>query len=354
VPAAIFSTIRTAARAPAVAAGGAPVAARRAPRGRRARSRGDSRLSAHRPVLLAEAISALRIRRDGIYVDGTFGRGGHSAAILDALQGTGTLHALDRDPEARAHGRQAFAGKPNFRLHAGNFGDLGPFAAAQGIFGRVDGILLDLGVSSPQLDNPARGFAFAADGPLDMRMDPDSGESAALWLNRADEQEIADVLWRYGEERNSRRIARRIVGSRAAEPLRGTAQLAALIAAVPGPRSRTIHPATRSFQAIRIHVNGELAALESALAAAPGVLAAGGRLAVISFHSLEDRIVKRFVRDAEGGRDADEPRMALRGPPPAPRPAVLKRVGRVFPGDAEIAANPRARSAVLRVAERLP
>ena len=307
-------------------------------------------IQAHRPVMLEEALAGLAVRPGGIYLDGTFGRGGHSGAILQALAGTGMLHALDRDPAACAEAWTRFGALPNFRIHARNFGELGAIAAELGIAGKVDGVLLDLGVSSPQLDDAARGFSFAQDGPLDMRMDPRSGESAAQWLAHAKEADIADVLWRYGEERNSRRIARRIVETRTQAPIVRTAQLAALIAAVPGPRSRTIHPATRSFQAIRIFINGELEALESALQAAPSVLAPGGRLAVISFHSLEDRMVKRFLREAGDGG----PREPFAVAPPASRLPPLKRIARVFPSEAEVAENPRARSAVLRIAERLP
>jgi len=291
-----------------------------------------SRMSLHRPVLLSEALAGLAPRPGGIYVDGTFGRGGHSGAILEALHGSGQLHALDRDPEAGAHAAQGWVSAPNFHFHARNFAEIGSLAAELDLVGKIDGILLDLGVSSPQFDDAERGCSFSHDGPLDMRMDPSSGESAAEWLARAKETDIADVLYQFGEERNSRRIAKRIVEQRAAAPLTRTAQLAALIATVPGPRSFKIHPATRSFQAIRIFINGELSALESALRAMPTLLAPGGRLAVISFHSLEDRIVKRFIRDS------------------AP---VLKRIDRNFPSDAESAENPRARSAVLRVAERV-
>ncbi len=288
--------------------------------------------------MLDNALAGLAIRpgdiddgshQNRIYVDGTFGRGGHSAAILEALGGRGHLHALDRDPEAGHHAWREFAGRGNFTFHARNFGAIAAFANELGIASRIDGVLLDLGVSSPQFDNASRGFSFANDGPLDMRMNPNAGESAAAWLARAKEAEIADVLYQFGEERNSRRIARRIVETRSESPIATTTQLAALIASVPGPRSHKIHPATRSFQAIRIFINQELAELEAALQAMPLLLAPGGRLAVISFHSLEDRIVKRFIRDS-----------------------ALKAVSREFPGDDEIAANPRARSAVLRVAER--
>ncbi|GAC1619576.1 MAG: 16S rRNA (cytosine(1402)-N(4))-methyltransferase RsmH [Nevskia sp.] len=304
-------------------------------------------MSSHRPVLLAEALAGLDVRPGGLYVDGTFGRGGHSGAILDALAGTGELHALDRDPDAGSHAWKQFAQVPNFHFHARNFAELATLAAETGIAGRIDGLLLDLGVSSPQFDEAARGFSFSNDGPLDMRMDFSAGESAAEWLARAKETEIADVLFQFGEERNSRRIARRIVETRAEAPLKTTAQLAALIASVPGPRSHKIHPATRSFQAIRIHINGELGALETVLAAAPTLLAPGGRLAVISFHSLEDRIVKRFMRDSAKVAD---PGYGMK--PEANRGPALVPVLRHFPSDAEAGENPRARSAVLRVAER--
>ncbi|MDN5873131.1 MAG: 16S rRNA (cytosine(1402)-N(4))-methyltransferase RsmH, partial [Sinobacteraceae bacterium] len=251
--------------------------------------------------------------------------------------------ALDRDPQAVAHARTAFAGNVAFAIEQRNFAELAPWAEHKGLLGRVDGLLFDLGVSSPQIDDPTRGFSFSADGPLDMRMNPALGESAAAWLTRADEHEIADVLWRYGEERNSRRIARRIVAQRETTPIQTTAQLAELIAAVPGPRSRKIHSATRSFQALRIHINGEMEALEAALAALPAVLAPGGRVAIISFHSLEDRLVKRSLRDgATKVRDG----VALH--------PIFARPRRYFPTAAEVADNPRARSAVLRVAQRLP
>lgn len=294
-------------------------------------------MTLHRPVMLEESLAGLAVRREGVYVDATYGRGGHSGAILQALAGSGHLHALDQDPEACAHAWKQHGTQSNFRIHHRNFSELSAVAAEAGIAGRVDGVLMDLGVSSPQFDDAARGFSFSHDGPLDMRMNPRQGSSAAEWLARADEAEIADVLWQYGEERNSRRIARRMVESRVAAPLQTTAQLAALIAAVPGPRSRHIHPATRSFQAIRIHINQELRVLETALAQALDILAPGGRLAVISFHSLEDRIVKRYLRNQAQG---DAPR--------------LKVFRKQFPSDAECADNPRARSAVLRTAERLP
>jgi 16S rRNA (cytosine1402-N4)-methyltransferase len=314
----------------------------------------DSMLE-HRPVMLSETLAGLAPRPGGIYVDATFGRGGHSGAILEALGDTGELHALDRDPQAAHAAWTRFGTHRNFRIHRRNFGELGVLGRELGLVGRVDGLLMDLGVSSPQFDDASRGFSFSQDGALDMRMDPESGESAAQWLARAREAEIADVLWTYGEERASRRIARRIVESRAQEPITRTAQLAELIArAVPGPRQK-IHPATRSFQAIRIFINGEIDALEAALEASRTLLTVGGRLAVISFHSLEDRIVKRFIREAGRRAIAAAPpslppgEADLRGIASAPE---FRALSRQFPGEDECAVNPRARSAVLRVAEK--
>lgn len=307
-------------------------------------------MSSHLPVMLEESLTGLSLRAggpkpNGIYIDATFGRGGHSRAILGRIGEVGVLHAFDQDPAAAAAAWELQRAHPSFRFHSANFSTLAQVCAAENIAGRVGGILFDLGVSSPQLDDAARGFSFAKEGPLDMRMDPRRGESAAQWLQRAPEKEIADVLWTYGEERNSRRIARSIVQARAQAPLATTTQLAELILSVHrGPR-QTIHPATRSFQAIRIHINRELQNLAAALEQAVDVLAPGGRLAVISFHSLEDRIVKRFFRDAASkNRESEE----------APASPVLRAVGRYFPSKAECVANPRARSAVLRVAEKTP
>lgn len=293
-------------------------------------------MQAHLPVMLEESLTGLSLRAGGIYLDATFGRGGHSAAILRQLGGQGALHAFDQDPAAAAAAGALQRAHANFVFHAGNFATLGAVCEREGLAGRIDGALFDLGVSSPQFDDAARGFSFAKEGPLDMRMDPREGESAAAWLARAKEAEIADVLWRLGEERNSRRIARAIVTARAAAPITTTTQLAELVLAVHrGPRQK-IHPATRSFQALRLHVNRELERLAEALAQAEAVLAPGGRLVAIAFHSLEDRIVKRFMRDRSRG---DAP--------------SLERVGKAqFPSDAETAANPRARSAVLRVAQK--
>ncbi|WP_141565231.1 16S rRNA (cytosine(1402)-N(4))-methyltransferase RsmH [Ectothiorhodospira sp. PHS-1] len=304
----------------------------------------------HRPVLLAETLTALCIRPDGVYVDGTFGRGGHTGAILDRLGPTGCLIALDQDPEAEAEALARFTGDGRFEFVRTSFTRLLPELEARGLAGRVDGVLLDLGVSSPQLDTPERGFSFMRDGPLDMRMDPMRGESAAQWLARADEAEIAGVLKTLGEERFARRIARHLVEQRAVMPIERTGRLAALIAEAIPRHERHKHPATRSFQAIRLYVNRELEALDECLAQIPAVLAPGGRLAVISFHSLEDRSVKRFIRRQSQGEPV--PRgLPVTEPPPG---RTLLKIGKAQrAGDDEVEANPRARSAVLRVAERL-
>ncbi|WP_422126693.1 16S rRNA (cytosine(1402)-N(4))-methyltransferase RsmH [Thioalkalivibrio sulfidiphilus] len=306
---------------------------------------------AHRAVLLEEAVEALAVRPDGIYLDGTFGRGGHSGRILERLGPEGRLIALDRDPDAEAEAARRFGHDERFHFERCSFEMLQQVADRLGISGRLDGVLLDLGVSSPQLDTPERGFSFMSDGPLDMRMDPESGESAAAWLARADEDEIARVLKEYGEERFARRIARRIVETRQETPLERTGQLAELINEAVPFKERHKHPATRSFQAIRIRINDELETLRRCLEQIPALLAPGGRLAVISFHSLEDRMVKRFLREqAEGER---LPRgLPVRGD--ARRGQTLRLVGRAIrAGEAELDENPRARSAVLRVAERL-
>lgn len=314
-----------------------------------------SRMFEHRPVMLSETLAGLAPRPGGIYVDATFGRGGHSSAILDAIGDSGELHALDRDPQAAQAAWSRFGKRRNFRIHRRNFAELGALGRELELEGRVDGLVMDLGVSSPQFDDASRGFSFAQDGALDMRMDPESGESAAEWIARAKEAEIADVLWTYGEERASRRIARRIVEARVETPITRTAQLAELIArAVRGPRQK-IHPATRSFQAIRIFINGELDALHAALEASRTLLAPGGRLAVISFHSLEDRIVKRFIRESGTGKRESFDRNRFpdsRFAVPDSRPD-FRAVSREFPTEDECAINPRARSAVLRVAEKV-
>jgi 16S rRNA (cytosine1402-N4)-methyltransferase len=305
----------------------------------------------HRAVLLDEAIEALALRPEGTYVDATFGRGGHSGRILEQLAPGGRLIALDRDPQAAAEAARRFGGDERFHFERCSFDMLQQVADSLGVSGRLDGVLLDLGVSSPQLDDPARGFSFQGDGPLDMRMDPESGESAAAWLAHAPEDDIARVLKDYGEERFARRIARRIVETRRETPIERTGQLADLVAAAVPTRERHKHPATRTFQAIRIHVNDELDTLRRCLACVPALLAPGGRLAVISFHSLEDRLVKRFMREQVEGERLPR-RLPVRE---SRRGQTLRLVGRaVRAGEAELADNPRARSAVLRVAERLP
>jgi len=298
----------------------------------------------HVPVLLAETLEGLRVRADGIYLDGTYGRGGHAREVLAKLGHTGRLLLMDRDPDAIADAEREFGADSRVAIRHASFAGLADWEET---VGGLDGVLFDLGVSSPQLDEPARGFSFQTDGPLDMRMDPTRGISAAEWLAGADEVEIADVLWQLGEERMSRRIARAIVAARGAAPLTTTRQLADLVAKTIGHRERHKHPATRTFQALRIHVNEELVQLERGLEAATARLKPGGRLAVISFHSLEDRLVKRFIR----GEDAPRVRRGL--PQPEAMPSPLAAVGKaIFAGDAELSSNPRARSAVLRVAER--
>lgn len=308
--------------------------------------------SGHLPVMFGQVMEGLQVRGDGTYLDGTFGRGGHARGVLQRLGPGGRLLLMDKDPEAVMVAEREFGADPRVAIRRGSFAALADWdAAAAGL----DGVLFDLGVSSPQLDVADRGFSFGKDGPLDMRMDPDSGESAAQWLAHADEAAIADVLWTYGEERMSRRIARAVVARRAEAPLQRTGELADLIASVvPRPRRAPgkpdIHPATRSFQAIRIHVNRELADLEDGLAAAHDALRPGGRLAVISFHSLEDRIAKRFI----AGR-AKPPPADRRLPEATGFVPTLRALGGAIKAEAdETAANPRARSAVLRVAEKLP
>ena len=306
--------------------------------------------AAHLPVLYAQVMEGLRVVEDGRYLDGTFGRGGHARGVLEKLGPGGRLLLMDKDPEAIAEAERSFGADGRVSIRRGSFAALGGWDQARDL----DGVLFDLGVSSPQLDVAQRGFSFGKDGPLDMRMDPDAGESAAQWLARAEEREIADVLWTYGEEKQSRRIARAIVALRGQQPLERTAQLADLIGSVV-PRGKSgsdkgrIHPATRSFQAIRIHINAELADLQAGLDAALAALKPGGRLAVISFHSLEDRIVKQFI-----ARHAKAPPANRRLPQvQAFVPVLVDRGGAIRADAAELAANPRARSAVLRVAEKL-
>lgn len=306
----------------------------------------------HQPVMLAAVLEGLAIKPTGRYLDATFGRGGHSAAMLEQLSPAGRLLALDRDPTAEQYAEHRFGDDSRFSFTRADFAAMRHAVMQQGWdhngHGLLDGILMDVGVSSPQLDDPQRGFSFMRDGPLDMRMDPDSGESAAAWLARATESEIANVLWRYGEERRSRAIARAIVAARAEAPLTRTSQLAELIAGCVRRREPGQHPATRSFQAIRIHINGELEQLQQALHAAVDLLRPGGRLAVISFHSLEDRIVKRTLREYSQPPAGDR-----RLPPTVVAPRKMRLLGRAQKADdAEVRRNPRSRSAVLRVGER--
>ncbi|MEQ6343039.1 MAG: 16S rRNA (cytosine(1402)-N(4))-methyltransferase RsmH [Gammaproteobacteria bacterium] len=304
----------------------------------------------HRPVLLAEAIDALNITPAGIYVDATFGRGGHAQVILQRLGPHGALLGIDKDPQAVAAARQMFEGEPRFSIERGTFAMLGQYVQERGWMGKVNGVLLDLGVSSPQLDDPQRGFSFRQDGPLDMRMDPATGISAAQWLDAASEQEITSVLYTYGEERYARRIVRAIVAARQEAPITTTGRLAAIVAAANPAWERDKHPATRSFQAIRIFINHELEDVQTCLPQVVESLASGGRLAVISFHSLEDRIVKRFIREQVRGDDFP-PGLPVTQAQLRPR---LRAVGKaIYPGTEELQGNPRARSAVLRVAEKV-
>lgn len=304
----------------------------------------------HEPVLLEEAIAALRIRQDGVYIDGTYGRGGHSGAILERLGPHGRLLALDKDPQAVQHAREAKGRDGRFDVVQGSYAMLERQAQVWGVVGRVDGILLDLGVSSPQLEDAARGFSFRLEGPLDMRMDPTTGVSAAEWLGSAAERDIAAVLKTYGEERFAKRIAHAIAQARMQGPIVTTRRLAEIVAAAHPRWEPGKDPATRSFQAIRIYINRELEDLEAVLPQAIRVLAPGGRLVVISFHSLEDRIVKRFMQEQARG-DRYPRHLPVRAAELAP---ALYLVGKaIAPGAAELARNPRARSAVMRVAERL-
>ena len=303
---------------------------------------------AHQPVMLEEVLDMWFSQSEGFYVDGTFGRGGHSRALLARLDDNGRLTGIDRDPQAIAAGQELAASDSRFHMMASRF-DCLPQVVEQA--GRpIDGLLLDLGVSSPQLDDASRGFSFLRDGPLDMRMDPTQGESVAEWLSHAAEKDIANVLYRYGEERKSRWIAKRICETRKEQPITRTLQLADLIESVLGRNEQGKHPATRSFQALRIHINGELDALNQVLEQSLETLAIGGRLAIISFHSLEDRIVKLFIRDHSGR--APKGRGGL--PLGDEMPQRLEPVGKAMrAGKAELKVNVRSRSAVLRVAEKV-
>jgi 16S rRNA (cytosine1402-N4)-methyltransferase len=306
-------------------------------------------LDEHTPVLIEEVLEALAVRPAGLYIDATFGRGGHTRRLLEALGPEGRVLAIDRDPAAIAAGRARFAAEPRLRLLHGTFGELAALVRTQAPAASCDGVLFDLGVSSPQLDDAARGFSFGKDGPLDMRMDPSGGEPVSAWLAQAGADEIRHVISSLGEERFAGRIASAIVRARSLSPLTTTGALSALIARCVRTREPGKHPATRTFQALRIWINDELGQLRRALAQALELLAPHGRLVVISFHSLEDRIVKDFIRTHS------EPDPALAALPllPASAAPLLRRIGRKRRAtEAEIRANPRARSALLRVAEK--
>ncbi len=304
----------------------------------------------HIPVLLGPVLKGLDIKQDGTYVDGTFGRGGHSRAILERLNAEGRLLAIDRDPQAIAAAPSDLTKDPRMEFVRSDFAKLATCLEERGIEGQVDGLLFDLGVSSPQLDEAGRGFSFLRDGPLDMRMDPDSGISAADWLHSVEEATLKQIIYKYGEDRDAPRIARAIVTARADAKIRTTLQLANIIASVVPAHIRKRHPATKTFQAIRIFINDELGQIETVLDQSIRILRHGGRLCVISFHSLEDRIVKRFMRDAS--RESEP----YRGMPDVPaefRPKMQLIGKAITASSAEIADNVRARSARLRVAERV-
>jgi 16S rRNA (cytosine1402-N4)-methyltransferase len=308
----------------------------------------------HKPVLLGEVIEALNIRADGNYIDATFGRGGHSREILKRLGPQGRLFAFDKDPEAIKFAQNEFVQDKRFEIIQGSFAMLMQHIQQRQLHEQCAGILFDFGVSSPQLDDAERGFSFRFDAPLDMRMNPDEGVSVAEWLNKADETDIANVIYEYGEERASRRIAKAIVNARTESPIETTTQLAELIKQViPVKRNKNkakeIHPATKTFQALRIFINRELDDIKDVLPQAVDVLCPQGRLAAISFHSLEDRIVKRFMRDESTPKNYP-PELPIM---PEDETVRLKQIGKkIKAGEEEVNANPRARSAVLRVAER--
>jgi 16S rRNA (cytosine1402-N4)-methyltransferase len=298
--------------------------------------------------MLEQAIEALAIRPDGIYIDGTFGRGGHSRRILEALGEDGRLLAFDKDEDAVLVAREQFGSDRRFSIFHGSFAELADVVAERGLQQRIDGLLLDLGVSSPQIDDPERGFSFLNDGPLDMRMNRSRGQSAAEWLADADEDDICTVLREYGEERFARRIARAIVARRQQTPITGTRDLAELVAQACPVKEKHKHPATRTFQAIRIFINRELDDLQLCLRDSLDVLARGARLVVISFHSLEDRIVKRFMRDTAQGPKLPKG-LPVRHTETQGRLRLVGKSRRA--SEAEVRDNPRARSAVLRIAE---
>ena len=305
----------------------------------------------HISVLLDECIEALAIKPNGIYIDATFGRGGHSAHILDALGEKGRLIAFDRDPQA-IKAAERFADDKRFSIIHSPFGDMAEEIEALGLTGKIDGVLMDLGVSSPQLDDAERGFSFLRDGPLDMRMDTSRGQSAADWLANAEEQDITQVIKEFGEEKCGKRIAHAIVNTRQETPITRTAQLAKIIDEAVPVKDKFKHPATRAFQGIRIYINAELEQLRVGLKAATQVLAKEGRLAVISFHSLEDRLVKRFIKDQSKGKVVPHNLPITQAEIDADK--VLKALGKAIkPSEQEIANNVRSRSSVLRVAEKL-
>jgi 16S rRNA (cytosine1402-N4)-methyltransferase len=305
---------------------------------------------AHTTVLLREAVDALAINVDGIYIDGTYGRGGHSCLLLERLSTRGRLLALDRDPLAVIHAREQHAGDNRFEIVQSNFAAMRDVACERGYLGKVNGILLDLGVSSPQLDDAARGFSFTYDGPLDMRMNPQAGISAADWVNHSSIEEMTLVFREYGEERYAKRIATAIANARVAAPFERTLQLAEVVSAANPAWEKHKHPATRIFQAIRIRVNEELNELQHVLKDTLPLLAGGGRVAVIAFHSLEDRIVKQFMR-AESRGIVLPRNVPVQG---LPEGQTMKLVGKsIKPSDAEVSENSRSRSAIMRVAEKL-
>ncbi|WP_420600282.1 16S rRNA (cytosine(1402)-N(4))-methyltransferase RsmH [Neptuniibacter sp.] len=305
----------------------------------------------HITVLLNEAVAALVQDKSGFYVDGTFGRGGHTALVLEQLAEDGQILGIDKDPEAIKFAQQRFEDEPRFSIAHGSFAQLQQFVTERDMQGKLDGVLLDLGVSSPQLDDASRGFSFLNDGPLDMRMDTTQGESAADWIARADETEIADVIYTYGEERFSRRMARAIVAHRAENPITTTAQLAKIIAEANPAWEKGKNPATRAFQGIRIFINRELEDLENCLDQALDMLKVGGRLVVISFHSLEDRIVKRFIRQHVKGDEHLPQGIPFTNDMLKIR---MKNIGKaVKASGSETEQNVRARSAVMRVAEKV-
>ena len=303
----------------------------------------------HQSVLLDEALESLNIHPSGIYIDATLGRGGHSRAILQKLNEEGRLIAFDQDPEAIAFARQQFADEPRFTIEHCNFNQVADVVEQYGLTGKIDGVLMDLGVSSPHLDDAERGFSFMRSGPLDMRMDTSQGETAAQWLARVKPADLINVLKRYGEEKFAKRIATAIVDTRAEREITETGDLAEIISNAIPVKEKHKHPATRSFQAIRIYINQELQAIEQGLKGAVSVLAKGGRLSVISFHSLEDRIVKRFMRDISSRPKLPAGLPVMEADIEVPFRLVSKPI---VAGAEELDVNPRSRSARLRVLER--